>query len=54
MIRIVPTKTLLTIEQFEQLPEEELRSYELDHGELAEVGTAAYEQNRIRGKIETR
>jgi Uma2 family endonuclease len=50
----VATRTLLTVEQFEQLPEEDHYRYELDHGELIEVACAAYEHNRIRGKIETR
>ncbi len=53
MIGVVATRTLLTVEQFEQLSEEERRRYELDHGELVEVACATYEHNRIRGKIET-
>ena len=50
---MVATKTLLTVEQFEQLPEEDHHRYELDHGELIDVACASYEHNRIRGKIET-
>ena len=46
------TKTLLTVEQFEQLPEEEHYRYELDHGELIEVACASYEHNEIRGLLE--
>ena len=46
------TKTLLTVEQFEQLPEEESRRYELDHGELIEVSGPNFEHNDIRGIIE--
>ena len=53
MIGVVATRTLLTVEQFERLSEEESRRYELDHGELVEVACATYEHNRIRGKIET-
>ena len=46
------TRTLLTVEQFEQLPEEEHYRYELDHGELIEVSCATYEHNEIRGVLE--
>ena len=53
MIGVVATRTLLTVEQFERLSEEEHYRYELDHGELVEVAWATYEHNRIRGKIET-
>jgi Uma2 family endonuclease len=45
-------KTLLTVEQFERLPEIEGISYELDQGELVEVSSQAYLHNRIRGLIE--
>jgi Uma2 family endonuclease len=51
--RVVATKTLLTVEQFEQLPEEEHYRYELDHGELIEVACATYEHNQIRGCLES-
>ena len=53
MIGVVATRTLLTVEQFERLSEEEHYRYELDHGELIEVSCANYTHNRIRGKIET-
>jgi len=52
MIGIVATKTLLTVEQFDQLPEEEHDRYELDHGELVEVGSGTYQHNEIRGILE--
>ena len=52
MIGIVATRTLLTVEQFEQLSEEENYRYELDHGELIEVSGPNYEHNDIRGIIE--
>ena len=52
MIGIVATRTLLTVEQFEQLSEEEHYRYELDHGELIEVSGPNYEHNDIRGIIE--
>src|SRR5689334_4773828 len=51
--RVVATKTLLTVEQFEQLPEEEHYRYELDHGALIEVACATYEHNQIRGCLES-
>src|SRR5579864_7790035 len=50
--RVVATKTLLTVEQFEQLPEEDHYRYELDHGELIEVAGPNFEHNNIRGIIE--
>lgn len=53
IIETVATKTLLTVEQFEQLPEVESRRYELDHGELVEVSCPTYQHNRIRGRLET-
>jgi Uma2 family endonuclease len=40
-------KTLLTVEQFEQLPDDDVR-YELDEGELVEVAGANYKHNDIR------
>ncbi|MCU1275312.1 MAG: hypothetical protein JWO48_2743 [Bryobacterales bacterium] len=52
MIEIVATKTLLTVEQFEQLPVEESRRYELVHGELVEVSCPTFQHNDIRGIIE--
>jgi Uma2 family endonuclease len=45
-------KTLLTVEQFEHLPEEESRRYELVHGELVEVSCPTFQHNDIRGIIE--
>lgn len=45
------TKTLLTLEQFEQLPEVESISYELDEGELIEAPTAAPRHNLVRDKL---
>jgi len=53
MIGIVATRTLLTVEQFEQLSEEKHYRYELDHGELIEVACASYEHNQIRGCLES-
>jgi Uma2 family endonuclease len=53
MVGSVATRTLLTVEQFEQLPEEDHYRYELDHGELIEVACAAYAHNQIRGRLET-
>jgi Uma2 family endonuclease len=52
MIEIVATKTLLTVEQFEQLSEEESRRYELVHGELIEVSCPTFQHNQIRGRLE--
>ncbi len=52
MIGIVATRTLLTVEQFAKLPEEESRRYELDHGELIELSGPNFEHNDIRGIIE--
>jgi Uma2 family endonuclease len=45
------TKTLLTIDQLERLPEVEGLSYELDQGELVEVPSASYLHNRIRDEL---
>lgn len=53
IIDYVGAKTLLTVEQFAQLPEDEATRYELDQGELIEVSGPTYQHNRIRGKIET-
>jgi Uma2 family endonuclease len=44
-------KTLMTIEQFLQLPDEELRRYELWQGELVEVGETVFSHNWIRDKL---
>ena len=46
-------KTLLTVEQFERLPEIDGISYELDQGELVEVPSAAIEHNDIRDELLT-
>ena len=43
-------KTLLTVEQLEQLPEIDDISYELDQGELVEVPSTNLRHNWIRGK----
>ena len=45
------TKTLLTIDQLERLPETEGVFYELDQGQLVEVSSASYLHNRIRDQI---
>ena len=47
------SKTLLTVEQFDQLPAEEALRYELNKGELVAVSGPSYQHNRIRGKLET-
>ena len=44
-------KTLMTIEQFLQLPDEELRRYELWQGELVEVGETVFSHSWIRDKL---
>ena len=44
------SKTLLTVEQFDQLPAEEALHYELDKGELVAVSGPSYQHNRIRGE----
>jgi len=44
-------KTMLTVEQFEQLPETEGVSFELDEGELIEVPSAILDHNDIRDKL---
>ncbi len=45
------TKTLLTVEQFAQLPEDEAWRYELHHGELIEVPASNPTHNYIRDTI---
>ncbi len=42
------TKTLMTIEQFLQLPDEESRRYELWQGELIDVGETIFDHNWVR------
>jgi Uma2 family endonuclease len=49
----VTTSKLLTVEQFDQLPDEDCRRYELDHGELIEVPNSTYQHNEIRGCLES-
>ena len=44
-------KTLLTVDQFEQLPEEEAIRHELDEGELVDVSGATYQHNSIRDHL---
>src|SRR2546430_12215027 len=45
------TKTLLTTEQFERLPEPEVGSYELDQGELIYVSPNDLRHNRVRDRL---
>ncbi len=45
------TKTLLTTEQFERLPEPEVGHYELDQGELIYVSPNDLRHNRVRDKL---
>ncbi len=45
------SKTLLTVEQFDQLPAEDALRYELDKGELVEVSGPSYQHNYIRDTI---
>ena len=45
------TKTLLTVEQFAQLPDEEARRYELHQGELIEVSTGNPKHNFVRDTV---
>jgi Uma2 family endonuclease len=45
------TKTLLTTEQFERLPEPEVGSYELDQGELVYVSPNDLRHNRVRDRL---
>lgn len=53
IIGIVATRTLMTVEQFERLPEQAGVRYELDHGELLEVSGPNYQHNRVRDKVIT-
>ena len=53
MIVPVGARTLLTVEEFEQLPDQPGVRFELDRGELVEVSAATYEHNRIRGALES-
>ena len=48
------TKTLFTVEQFEQLPEEEAYKYELVRGELIEVSSASVQHSYIRDGLGVR
>lgn len=45
------TTALLTVEQFEQLPEEEGVRYEMKDGELVRMGNANYRHERTRFRI---
>jgi Uma2 family endonuclease len=45
------TRTLLSIEQFEGLPEPEVGRYELDQGELIYVSPNDLRHNRVRDKL---
>jgi Uma2 family endonuclease len=45
------TKTLMTLEQFLQLPDEESRRYELWQGELVDVGETIFDHNWVRDKL---
>ena len=45
------TKTLMTIEQFLQLPDEESRHYELWQGELIDVGETVFKHNWTRDEL---
>lgn len=47
----MPVRTLMTAEQFDALPEEEGRNWELLDGELIEVSSATPEHNRILGRL---
>lgn len=44
-------KTLLSVAQFEQLPEIEGIFYEIDQGELVEVPSANFQHNQIRDEL---
>ncbi|MGH9327638.1 MAG: Uma2 family endonuclease [Terriglobia bacterium] len=48
------TRTLLTTEQLERLPEPEVGNYELDHGELIYVSPNDLRHNRVRDKLYVR
>ena len=43
-------KTLMTVEQFEQLPREEAARFELDEGELVTMSGATYAHNDVRDR----
>jgi Uma2 family endonuclease len=45
------TKTLMTVDQFLLLPDEELRRHELWQGELVEVGETIFNHNWIRDEL---
>jgi Uma2 family endonuclease len=45
------TKTLLTIDDFEKLPEEMARNHELEDGELVEVSGNVPEHNLLKGRL---
>ncbi len=45
------TKTLTTVEEFEQLPREEARRFELDEEELVEVSRAIFDHNVARDRF---
>jgi Uma2 family endonuclease len=47
----MPVRTLMTAEQFDALPEEEGRKWELLDGELIEVSSATPEHNLILGRL---
>jgi Uma2 family endonuclease len=47
----MPVRTLMTAEQFDALPEEEGRKWELLDGELIEVSSATPKHNRILGRL---
>ena len=45
------TKTLLTLEQFDQLPVQEGKLLELDEGELSVMSTGLPRHNRVRNRL---
>ena len=47
----MPVRTLMTAEQFDALPEEECRKWELLDGELIEVSSATPKHNRILARL---
>jgi Uma2 family endonuclease len=49
----MPVRTLMTAEQFDALPEEEGRKWELLDGELIEVSSATPKHNRILARLVT-
>ncbi|MGH9721863.1 MAG: Uma2 family endonuclease [Bryobacteraceae bacterium] len=51
MISVMGAQTLLTVEQFSQLPEEEVCRYELIEGELVEVSSGTLRHNKVRDRI---